>query len=327
MTLYGIDVSSNQHGMNTGTIPADFVIVKCTGGTGYVNPDFPDELAEAKAAGKRTVLYHYVHELGYQGSAADESAWFLKHAGPYLNGSTGAAMDWESDNVWDSAYALEFCQAVKSGSGVTSLAYGSVSQLEALRPCHDAGFPIWAAAYTLGYQPIYGYNPPQGPIGIPEGMAPVMWQFTSSDYLTGWSAGLDVNIFYGDGPAFDALCAVNGTITPQGYTPQEDTLSQAEVDTIVGTITTLFKQWHDGTREVIIAEIDKVPDAIMDLPIPNATGNGNTNLRGVVAWNDPHVNAIIAAVSNLNPGSDPAVITKAVQDALAAGLKVTVSTK
>ena len=38
MTLNGIDIASHQAGLNAGTIPADFVIIKATGGTGYVNP-------------------------------------------------------------------------------------------------------------------------------------------------------------------------------------------------------------------------------------------------------------------------------------------------
>jgi len=40
MALNGIDIASYQTGIDLSVVPCDFVIVKATEGTGYVNPDF-----------------------------------------------------------------------------------------------------------------------------------------------------------------------------------------------------------------------------------------------------------------------------------------------
>jgi len=39
MGMNGIDISSHQAGINLEIVPCDFVIIKATEGTEYVNPD------------------------------------------------------------------------------------------------------------------------------------------------------------------------------------------------------------------------------------------------------------------------------------------------
>ena len=51
--MNGIDISSYQSGINLSVVPADFVIVKLTQGTGYVNPDCARAVNQALAAGRR----------------------------------------------------------------------------------------------------------------------------------------------------------------------------------------------------------------------------------------------------------------------------------
>ncbi len=48
MTLNGIDISSHQTGINLAAVPADFVLVKTTQGTWYVNPDADRAYQQAK---------------------------------------------------------------------------------------------------------------------------------------------------------------------------------------------------------------------------------------------------------------------------------------
>ena len=40
MALNGIDISNWQSGINLAVVPCDFVVIKATEGTGYVNPDY-----------------------------------------------------------------------------------------------------------------------------------------------------------------------------------------------------------------------------------------------------------------------------------------------
>lgn len=55
MVLNGIDIASWQSGINVGTngVAADFVIIKATGGTGYVNPDCDRAFQQAIKSGKK----------------------------------------------------------------------------------------------------------------------------------------------------------------------------------------------------------------------------------------------------------------------------------
>ena len=78
MSMNGIDISSWQKGINLNVVPCDFVIVKATGGTGYVNPDFTRAMNQAVNAGKKVGVYHYAREEGCKGSAVAEADFFVK---------------------------------------------------------------------------------------------------------------------------------------------------------------------------------------------------------------------------------------------------------
>ena len=52
MALNGIDISNWQSGINLAVVPCDFVVIKATEGTGYVNPDYERAYRQAKIAGK-----------------------------------------------------------------------------------------------------------------------------------------------------------------------------------------------------------------------------------------------------------------------------------
>ena len=215
MTLFGYDISDWQQGIDPAAVPGDFVIIKATGGTSFVNADCDRAYQAAKSAGKKLGVYHFAHEVGCQGSGADEARWFLANIQGYL-GEALVILDWEGDNVTDTGWALEFKRVVESEGNVRCVVYGSTSQLGYVKALHDGDSPVWAAGYSIGYQQIDGYNPPQGPLGVPDGMAVSMWQFTSSGRLPGWNGNLDLNVFYGDGAAWDKLAArLDGAAAPQ----------------------------------------------------------------------------------------------------------------
>ena len=48
MAMNGIDIASYQTGIDLSVVPCDFVIVKATEGTGYVNPDFARAYAQLR---------------------------------------------------------------------------------------------------------------------------------------------------------------------------------------------------------------------------------------------------------------------------------------
>lgn len=51
MALNGIDISNWQSGINLAVVPCDFVVIKATEGTGYVNPDYGRAYRQRKQQG------------------------------------------------------------------------------------------------------------------------------------------------------------------------------------------------------------------------------------------------------------------------------------
>ena len=93
MSMNGIDISSWQKGINLNAVPCDFVIVKATGGTEYINPDYNRAMNQAISAGKKVGVYHYAREKGCKGSAAAEADFFVKTVQSYI-GKAILVLDW-----------------------------------------------------------------------------------------------------------------------------------------------------------------------------------------------------------------------------------------
>lgn len=202
MSLKGIDVSSWQAGLNTGTINADFVIVKATEGTGYVNPTCDPMYQAAKAAGKKVGVYHFARNS--VNSADAEADFFVKNVQGYIKQAV-LVLDWE-DATHDVAWALRWLQQVEAKTGVKPLIYMSESVVNS----HDwssvanAGYGLWVAKYR-DYAADYNYDMAGAGATPSVKYWPfyAMWQWSSAGRLDGWGGNLDVNEFYGDGAAWD----------------------------------------------------------------------------------------------------------------------------
>ena len=81
-TLKGIDIASWQANLNAETIPADFVIVKATEGTSYVNPFCDKHFQQAKKAGKKLGVYHFARNS--INSAEAEANFFVNNIKGYV---------------------------------------------------------------------------------------------------------------------------------------------------------------------------------------------------------------------------------------------------
>ncbi|MDE6829703.1 MAG: hypothetical protein K2P34_05145, partial [Lachnospiraceae bacterium] len=53
MSMNGIDISSWQRGIDLAAVPCEFVIVKATEGTSYLNPYCGENLRQAEGLGKK----------------------------------------------------------------------------------------------------------------------------------------------------------------------------------------------------------------------------------------------------------------------------------
>ena len=92
MSMNGIDVSGWQAGINLAAVPCDFVIIKSTQGTSYVNKDCDRAYQQAKAAGKLLGVYHYFSG----GDPYAEAEFFVKNIKGYV-GEAILVLDWEGE--------------------------------------------------------------------------------------------------------------------------------------------------------------------------------------------------------------------------------------
>lgn len=201
--MNGIDIASYQTGINLSVVPCDFVIVKATEGTGYVNPDFDRAYDQAVANGKLVGIYHYANG---RSSGAAEADYFLYWVGSRI-GTAILVLDWEQGGnyAWGNiAYAKAFLDRVYEKTGVRPLIYMSKSV------CYGYNWSSVAPNYGLWVAQYANYNPTgyqSDPWTDNNGYGawtngPVIFQYSSSGHLAGWSGNLDLNVAYMDATAW-----------------------------------------------------------------------------------------------------------------------------
>jgi GH25 family lysozyme M1 (1,4-beta-N-acetylmuramidase) len=278
VTLNGYDISAYQGSLSPAAVPGDFVIVKATGGDGYVNPNFRAQVQAARNAGKLVGIYHFARDGYTAATAQSEAAWFIRNAGDLLDGSVLAVLDWEADNQTDVGYAKAWLDTVTAQTGVKPIIYMSFATIKAAdwSSVANADYGLWEAAYVLGYQQINGYNPPAGLADIPYWSTRCMWQYTSVGRLPGWGDNLDLDIFYGDATTWAAYAAkVGASINPQSttITPEADMPLTPDDAKLVA-------------EEILNYDLVRQGDG----------QTGTTNLRALVQWFDNAVSNIVNTV-------------------------------
>ena len=200
MSLNGIDVASYQAGLDPAKVPCDFVIVKATQGTGYINPDFRRMADAVLKAGKLLGIYHY----GAGGNPISEAEFFLGTIRPYI-GKAVLAVDWEKDQNPafgrnDVDWSKKWLDHVKDKTSVRPFIY--MSKISGCRAHNWSAvakdYPLWGAQYasnaTTGYQ-----SRPWTDSGKWGAWSEVtIFQYSSSGRLANWNANLDIDIAYMD---------------------------------------------------------------------------------------------------------------------------------
>ena len=190
MALNGIDISSWQSGINLAVVPCDFVVIKATEGTGYVNPDYERAYRQAKTAGKCLGIYHYASG----GNIQAEADYFLGNVGNRL-GEAMLVLDWEAGNNssfgnCDYAWCKSWLDYVYSKTGVHPILYCSQSISYKFDNIGNYGLCIaqYADNNPTGYQDV-PWNEGEYTCAIR--------QYTSCGRLSGYAGNLDLDKFYG----------------------------------------------------------------------------------------------------------------------------------
>lgn len=217
MSLSGIDISAWQSGINVAAIPADFVIIKATEGLGYVNSDCDRCYQDAINSGKRVGVYHFADGSG----AESEADFFIDNVAGYV-GHAILILDWESNALGCGPdYALAFLNRVQSRTGVKPVIYmsGSVTREYDWSRVVAGDYGLWVACYSV--DSCSGYIPEAEGYDVGYWNDYCMLQYTSSGYLPGYGDRLDLNVFYGDGSAWDSYAGGSTGVSPA--TPVQNT--------------------------------------------------------------------------------------------------------
>lgn len=213
--MNGIDIASYQSDLNIAKVPCDFVIIKATQGTRYVNPALRKHWKQATECGKQIGLYHYASK----GGAEAEAAFFVETVNSISGvGRAILVLDWEkesNDNFPNPDYARRFLAAVYAATGVRPFIYMSKS---VCRSCDWSAvapsFPLWAAQYKNNNQTGYQITPWTDTRGFGAWSAALIYQYSSTGRLPGYSDNLDLDIAYMSPTEWMAHA---GGITPVSY--------------------------------------------------------------------------------------------------------------
>lgn len=219
-----IDVSSWQTGINVTTSGAQIVVAKATEGVGYVNPDCDRVVQDALAAGQGVGVYHFAHT---ENDARREANYFIDNTRGYIGKGIVPILDWEPSAPWDTGWALTWLRTVEAAWGTKPIIYMNQSTENSYdwSSVVAGDYGLWIAAYTLGYTPIYGFNPPAAQPTLYHWPFAAAWQYTSTGYVGDWGGALDLSVVYGDLDTWYAY-AGSGQVAPTPApqpTPQPST--------------------------------------------------------------------------------------------------------
>lgn len=192
-----IDVSSWQTGINVTTSGAQVVVAKATEGVGYVSPDCDRVVQDALAAGQGVGVYHFAHT---ENDARREAQYFIDNTRGYVGKGIVPILDWEPSAPWNTGWALTWLQTVEAAWNTKPIIYMNQSTENAYdwSAVVAGNYGLWIAAYTLGYTPVYGFNPPSAQPALYHWPFAVAWQYTSTGYVGDWGGALDLSVIYGD---------------------------------------------------------------------------------------------------------------------------------
>lgn len=224
--LHGIDIASYQSGLNLATVKGqiDFVVIKGTEGTNYVNPYCDPHFQQAKQAGILRGVYHYAKA----GNATAEANYFCDNCIGY-KGDAIPVLDWEENQ--SVAWVNEWVKVVRSRWGVSPIIYANPWRFNQGGVDKDCG--RWVASYPAVSHPTFkmaeSWDCPDA-----DGLV-CMWQFCSDGRLNGYNGNLDADLFYGDAKAWNAYAGVKSAQTTQQPTakPEQPSNQDSSDDTII----------------------------------------------------------------------------------------------
>lgn len=304
-TLNGIDVSSNQPSDICKLVSYDFAIVKASGNPGgsdfawnYVNPYMNDQVTAVLSKTGLAGLYHFTYGLD---DPYTEAKFFLDTVKQYI-GRVMLVIDWEGYAVTAKGinWLHQFVAYIQKETGINPVIYAGASDIKAyglVRYAKEWNCGLWSANYWLGYEPVNGYDISGKQNDTPSA---IMWQYTSSGRLEGYSGNLDLNIFYGSKAQFKSY--FNATTKPQPTPTEElpDDVETLAANIIAGKYGRGAKRkktlgaYYNGAQAMVDYKLGYIPDyeAVAKDVWAGVWGNGETRKRRLGAIYEPVQNIV-----------------------------------
>lgn len=253
MSLFGTDQSYWQQNQVT---EGDFIIVKATEGTGYVDPTCDPKYQMNKAAGKLLGVYHYARpDLG--NTPEEEAEFFVNNIRGYI-GEAILVLDWESANKWDVNWAKRWLDKVQQLTRVKPLIYMSSSVTFAYdwSSVVAGDYGLWVANY--------GNND-----GSNHGCPDVgYWGIVACHQYT--SVPLDKDEFFGDANTWRAYAGVSGSTPAPAPKPSKKSNEEIADEVIAG-------KWGNGQdRKNRLTAAGYDYQAVQDIVNKKMGGGGST---------------------------------------------------
>jgi lysozyme len=276
-TVYGVDIASFQQGIDLSEVKRegfDFVWIKATQGSNYINPDWAVWQEQAVANGLIVAGYHYLDTT----PVAAQAQLFVNTLG-----DVPAMVDFEQgggdiDNFW------AFVHAVNALGKQISLSYIPHWYWQQIGSPDLSGVPgLIASSYVGGSGAASALYPGDDFVGWNSygNATPALLQFTDSALVAGMS--VDANAFRG---TCEQLTALLGGV---GTNPVELTSSSTPLP---------------GTGATMAA-----PDPFLDAELTDAYGNP-IKVRDILMWTGYHADLLVDQVggAGTRASGNPAVI-------------------
>ncbi|MDQ7160604.1 GH25 family lysozyme [Lactococcus lactis] len=192
--MNGIDISSYQAELNAGIVPSDFVIIKVTEGTNYINPTWEEQAGQVIQTNKLLGFYHFAST----GNPIAEADFFVSVVKDYI-GKAVLVLDFEAGaiNAWGNIGARQFLNRVKEKTGVYPMIYMSAEVTRQFNWSIVSGNnALWVAQYASMSPTGYQSEPWTDGKGYGAWSSAAIHQYSSAGSLANWNGNLDINLAY-----------------------------------------------------------------------------------------------------------------------------------
>lgn len=206
--MNGIDISSYQAELNAGIVPSDFVIIKATEGTNYINATWEEQAGQVIQTDKLLGFYHFASV----GNPIAEADFFISVVKDYL-GKAVLVLDFEAGaiNAWGNVGARQFLNRVKEKTGINPMIYMSAEVTRQFNWSTISNTnPLWVAQYASMNPTGYQSEPWTDGNGYGAWSSAAIHQYSSAGSLANWNGNLDINLAYINGSQWETLASPGG---------------------------------------------------------------------------------------------------------------------